>query len=585
MVRGQPHTMGRYVLREVVGTGGFATVYRAYDAVLDREVALKVLHPHHARDADTRERFVREGRALARVRHPNMVHVYDAGEADGTAYLAMELVEGRSLSAVLAERGPLSLAEVVEVVDQVATALAALHARNLIHRDIKPANIVYEADSGRIVLLDLGGARALDASVITTSSSLVGTPGFMAPEQVEPGGRATPQTDVYQFGATVYALLTGRPPFEGETTQAIYAIVHLPPPNLAALRPDLPPEVVGVVTEALAKDPARRPQGTLTFARQLRAAAGLAAGPPPAPFVLAPRSPGRTVGAASQPTQPGPAAVESAATQAVAPPGPPPRPRPVERARARPPRASRGPYVPFLLAGVALMIGALIGFGVLVARRGGDDAGRPRPATASPASATQVAAVTRASPTPAPSRSPAPTEPPSPSPSPTEPPAPSPTPAPTAPPTPAPTPPPSPTPAPTAAPNPAPATNAAAVLQAEMEARGYVPSGRVISVPATAAGGVLAAQRGVRSDCGSDKFCQLVFIVWNGRFLGFDTPSPSRVILGVNEVGVGQFSVTYAGYTRDDQDCCPSLPTMTITYTCTASRCTPSDWPPPGHAP
>ena len=278
-MRGHSQTVGRYQLRDELGAGGFATVYCAYDPVLDREVALKLLHPHLARDGAIRDRFVREGRALARVDHPSVVQVFDAGEAEGTAYLSMKLIRGRALDDILAERGPLPLAEVVEISEQVAAALAAVHARNLVHRDIKPANVLIDDESRRAVLLDLGIARALDAVTMLSGNFIVGTPGYMAPEQLETGGQVSPQTDVYQLGATVYTLLAGRPPFEGDTMQVLHAVVSSPPPDLSEFRPDLPPGVVGVVAEAMAKNPAFRPRGTREFAADLRAAAGL--GPPP----------------------------------------------------------------------------------------------------------------------------------------------------------------------------------------------------------------------------------------------------------------------------------------------------------------
>jgi serine/threonine-protein kinase len=173
----------------------------------------------------------------------------------------MELIEGRSLAVLGEKGGPLRLEDAVAVAEQVGAALAAVHARNLIHRDIKPANIIVEGGvlpGGRAVLLDLGVARALDATAATTTGLLIGTPGFMAPEQVEPDAPVTPLVDVYQLAATLYTLLAGRPPFQGETTRVLYAIVHHPPPDLLALRPDLPPDVVAVITAALAKDPALR---------------------------------------------------------------------------------------------------------------------------------------------------------------------------------------------------------------------------------------------------------------------------------------------------------------------------------------
>ena len=175
MVADEMRAIGRYQLLEQLGEGGFGTVYRAYDPALDREVALKVLQPALARHTAMRERFLREGRALARIRHQNVVQVFDTGEAANTAYLAMELIQGTSLAVEMTRRSPLPLAEVVAIVDQVAAALTAVHARRLLHRDVKPANIIVEAETGRAVLLDLGVARVLDAVSLTWTGYLVGT--------------------------------------------------------------------------------------------------------------------------------------------------------------------------------------------------------------------------------------------------------------------------------------------------------------------------------------------------------------------------------------------------------------------------
>jgi serine/threonine-protein kinase len=223
-------TIGRYEVIAELGRGGFATVYRARDPMLDREVAVKVLHPNLARDPDLRERFVREGRALARVHHPNVVMVFDAGESADDVYLAMELISGDSLAA-LTKGQPMPLARVLTVVRQIAPALDAIHAVGLVHRDIKPANIMAEQpDWRRVVLLDLVIARAMDSATLTTSGMLVGTPSFLAPEQVDGTRLIGPPTDVYQLGATVYALLSGRPPFDGTTAEVLYAVVNKEPP-------------------------------------------------------------------------------------------------------------------------------------------------------------------------------------------------------------------------------------------------------------------------------------------------------------------------------------------------------------------
>ncbi|MBI2761667.1 MAG: protein kinase [Chloroflexi bacterium] len=301
------------MIRQRLGSGGFASVYRAYDPGLDREVALKVLHPHLYGDTNVRERFIREGRALARVRHPNIVVVHEAGEADGAAFLAMELIEGDGLDDILATNGPFQLNDVIRIANQVSDALAAVHARGLVHRDIKPANILIERGAARAMLLDLGVARDL-ANATMTGGWIVGTPGYMAPEQVQAGGEITPRTDVYQLGATIYCLLAGRPPFEGDTLQVLDAIKHEAPPNLARLRPDLPNTVIATLGEAMAKDPTRRMMDTRTFAARLRVPAPaqpMGFGPPSGggpPWGPMPPQPGMMSPAGRwEPPAPGPA--------------------------------------------------------------------------------------------------------------------------------------------------------------------------------------------------------------------------------------------------------------------------------------
>lgn len=270
--RGKIETLGRYRVLDTLGVGGFATVYRVYDPALDRDVALKVLHPHYSNDTTTRTRFIREGYALGRVRHPNVVQVYDAGEVDGDVYLAMELIEGRTLQEILHERGPLPLREAADYLQQIAAGLEAIHARELIHRDVKPANIMVEDGTNRCVLLDLGSVHIVSASTLTDNESFFGTPGYVAPEQVEPDGKVSPQTDVYQLGALLYALLIGHPPFTGDPARVLYAVVHSPPPDPRAERQALPSAVSSLVQRSLAKNPARRPHGVRAVAEGLRPA-------------------------------------------------------------------------------------------------------------------------------------------------------------------------------------------------------------------------------------------------------------------------------------------------------------------------
>jgi hypothetical protein len=264
-----PRAIGRYAVLDRLGAGGFATVYGAHDPVLDRDVALKVLHPHLAEEPDTRGRFLHEGRALARIQHPNIVKVFDAGEADGLVYLAMELVEGRSLAATIREDGPLSLPEVARIAEGIAAALVAVHERGLVHCDVKPANVLVERDGGRVVLLDLGVARRVDDTMGTTSWML-GTPSFMAPEQISSGRPVSAQTDVYQLAGTVHALLAGEPPYTGDPAQVMYAIVHEPPADLSRLDRGISPAVARLVRDGMAKQPGDRPAGPQSFAGRLR---------------------------------------------------------------------------------------------------------------------------------------------------------------------------------------------------------------------------------------------------------------------------------------------------------------------------
>ncbi len=535
----QPLVIGRYEVRAALGSGGFATVYRAYDPTLDREVALKVLHAHLAGDPLIRERFLREGRALARVRHPNIVHVYDAGEAGALAYLAMELVEGRPLEAILRERGRLSLPEVLAITDQLAGALAAVHARQLVHRDVKPNNILIEHGTGRAVLLDLGVARDLTSPTITTTV-IVGTPTFMAPEQVT-GGQVTLRTDVYQLGATVYTLLAGRPPFLGEPFQVMDAIVRAAPPDLHALRPNLPSGVVATVAEAMAKDPARRPADAHAFAAALRA------GEAPAPIAPDTRS------------------LEEAATRRVS-----PRTRSLPPFATDRPRSRRRWALPALAGGaaVALLLGAL----ALAGRGTGGEQSRAVTATTAAGVAATVVPVSSTAPaTPAATAASVPPATVTPTRSPSTP----------TPPPPTPTPPPStPTPAPPGLARGTPSPNPAGALAATMGRAGYLPDGPIVVVPVST-GGAMYVQKGICAGSATGR-CQIVFIYLNERFLGTDTLNPSAGILEIRALGVDRFGVLYVNYALDDPGCCPSLPPVGIVYTWTGTRLVPSGVP-PGH--
>ncbi|MGE0545239.1 MAG: serine/threonine-protein kinase, partial [Dehalococcoidia bacterium] len=266
-----PDTIGRYQVFAQLGEGGFATVYRAYDPRLDRDVAIKVLHPSLARDPQMRDRFIQEARALASVRHPHLVRLFDAGDADGMVYLAMEFIPGRSLDAIILNH-PFPVDDVCRIIGQIASALDALHDAGLVHRDIKPANIML-TDDGRAVLVDLGVARSLTSNSVTSPSIVMGTPGFLAPEQLGETVPVGPRADVYQLAATAYTLLAGRPPFLGSAAEVLYAVAHRAAPDLQALCPDLPDGMAAAIVEALAKNPQRRPARAGAFADALTSAA------------------------------------------------------------------------------------------------------------------------------------------------------------------------------------------------------------------------------------------------------------------------------------------------------------------------
>src|SRR5437773_6106101 len=225
-------------------------VYRAHDAVLGREVALKVLHAHLAGDRGFVDRFRREARAAAILNHPNIVDVYDWGSTDGTYFMVMEFVRGTNLRAVLLENGRLEPAQVVEVVLQVLSALDHAHGHGIVHRDIKPENILIATD-GTVKVADFGLARAYaDFYVSQAEGTVTGTVQYLAPEQIQ-GEPADPRTDLYSLGVVMFELLTGRPPFAGETSLGI-AYQHLtnrvPAPSMVV--PSVPVALDGAVLMA-----------------------------------------------------------------------------------------------------------------------------------------------------------------------------------------------------------------------------------------------------------------------------------------------------------------------------------------------
>src|SRR5438105_14676939 len=248
---------GRYELEELVGSGGMSSVFKARDTLLERRVALKVLHPHFTDDDQYVERFRREARAVASLSHPNIVTILDRGEDEGRQFIVFELVEGRTLKEVLDEEGRLPVARALEIAIQVARGLAFAHEHGLVHRDVKPQNVILNGD-GRAKVTDFGIARSLEVQGMTQTGTVLGTSNYIAPEQAQ-GGTVDGATDVYSLGVVLFELLTGEVPFPGESFVAV-AMQHVsePPPSLLDVRPDVPVRVAHPVDRGPEKVPPAR---------------------------------------------------------------------------------------------------------------------------------------------------------------------------------------------------------------------------------------------------------------------------------------------------------------------------------------
>jgi serine/threonine-protein kinase len=261
----------RYELEEVVGTGGMSSVYRAHDRLLERDVALKVLHDQFGEDGEHVERFRHEARVVAALSHPNIVTVIDRGEQNGRQFIVFEYVAGENLKSLIQREAPLSEDEAVELGLQIARALAFAHEHGLCHRDVKPQNVLL-ADGSEAKVTDFGIARSLDVrDGITQTGTVLGTSDYIAPEQAR-GSRATVQTDIYSLGVVLYELLTGELPFRGENFVAV-AMRHIndPVPSVRALRPDVSPRLDAAIQRAMAKEPRQRFGSMDEFAAELEA--------------------------------------------------------------------------------------------------------------------------------------------------------------------------------------------------------------------------------------------------------------------------------------------------------------------------
>ncbi|WP_370409719.1 serine/threonine-protein kinase [Streptomyces fradiae] len=267
-----------YLVEEEIGRGGMAVVYRAFDVRLERTVALKLLAPELARNDTFRKRFAHESRVAAAIDHPHIVPVFEAGETEGVLYIAMRYVPGQDLRALLDREGPLEPVAAGRIAAQVASALDAAHAHDLVHRDVKPGNILVAEGTDRdhpehVYLTDFGlTKKSLSLTGFTTVGQFVGTLDYVAPEQIS-GKPVDGRCDVYSLGCVVFETLTGVPPFRRDDDMALlWAHQYDPPPPLSEERKGLPEAADGIFARALAKAPEERYGTCLEFVAELRAA-------------------------------------------------------------------------------------------------------------------------------------------------------------------------------------------------------------------------------------------------------------------------------------------------------------------------
>ncbi|CDP89164.1 serine/threonine protein kinase [Mycolicibacterium farcinogenes] len=282
---------GPYELKSLIGVGGMGEVYRAYDTVKERMVAVKLLRTEIAADASYQERFRRESRVAARLQEPHVIPVHDFGEIDGVLYIDMRLVEGASVKDLLRSNGPLTPARATAIITQVASALDAAHADGLVHRDIKPENVLLTSDDFAY-LVDFGIAHIGGEASVTMTGVLIGSSAYMAPERFS-GGPVGPAADVYALTCLLYEMLIGRPPFEtGDLRQLMSAHMFSPAPRPSIMRRGIPRGFDDVVAKGMAKDAVDRYPSAGELAKAARdaasSAAGTASAPPPLPPAPAP---------------------------------------------------------------------------------------------------------------------------------------------------------------------------------------------------------------------------------------------------------------------------------------------------------
>lgn len=265
--------LGKYEIRSMIGRGGMGTVYLGYDPLLDRQVAIKVLAPHLVWEEGFVERFLREARAAARLKHPNIVTIHDVGQQGDSFYFVMEYLEGQPLSELIRQQGPFRAEGALSLLRPLAQALDYAHERGLVHRDIKPGNVIV-GPRGGVTLTDFGIAKAAQETALTTTGAIVGTPEYMSPEQAR-GEAVDARTDIYSLGIVAYEMLSGRTPFGGTTPHAVlHQQIYEPPPPIRRVRSDLPAGVDAVLERALTKEPNQRYATVSLFVEALAAALG-----------------------------------------------------------------------------------------------------------------------------------------------------------------------------------------------------------------------------------------------------------------------------------------------------------------------
>jgi serine/threonine-protein kinase len=267
-------TFAGYEVESVVGLGGIGILYRARQLRLDRPVALKLVEPDVARDPVVRERLRREARAVASLDHPNVVPLYEAGEKDGTVFIATRWVEGTELGTVIQRDGPLEPGRAARTAAQIASALETAHEKGLVHRDVKPSNVILTSE-GHVYLTDFGLAkRAETAAGLTAADQMLGTVDYIAPEQIE-GSEPDARGDVYALGCVLFEMLTGNPPFADHKggMAKMWAQVNSDPGSVRERRPDVSPALDDVIARAIAKAPDARPTAA-AFRADVLAAVG-----------------------------------------------------------------------------------------------------------------------------------------------------------------------------------------------------------------------------------------------------------------------------------------------------------------------